>query len=146
MCRRRQVARWAAAAYDGGVVEPAISDLLGPAGEFGHREHIGLAWRELRAHDRDIALQRIEASIRLVAAAHGAPGKYHRTITEAWVALVSHHLAEAPELTFDEFLARFPGLLDRGMLGRHFSAELLAAPAAREGSVAPDLRPLPARV
>lgn len=125
-------------------MEPAISDLLGPSGEFGHREHIRLAWRELRVHERNEALDRIEASIRLVAAAHGAPGKYHRTITEAWVALVSHHLDEAPSLGFDEFLERFPALLDGGLLGRHFSRELLAAPAAREGSVAPDLRPLPA--
>jgi hypothetical protein len=122
-----------------------MDQLLGPAGEFGHREHIRLAWRELRRHDRDLALDRIEASIRHVAAAHGAPGKYHRTITEAWVALVAHHLDEAPSLGFDGFVERFPALLDRHLLDRHFSRELLAAPAAREGSVAPDLRPLPAR-
>ena len=120
------------------------ADLLGPAGEFGHREHVRLAWRELRAHDRDDALGRIEATIRHVAAAHGAPDKYHRTITEGWAALVAHHLAEAPELGFDEFCSRFPGLLDPGLLGRHYSRELLAAPAARAGMVEPDLRPLPA--
>ncbi|HEY3764810.1 MAG TPA: hypothetical protein VGL44_06595 [Gaiellales bacterium] len=119
------------------------ADLLGPSGEFGHHEHIRLAWRELRAHDRPVALDRIETSIRHVAAAHGAPDKYHRTITEAWVALVAHHLEEAPAVGFDEFLARFPGLLDTGLLTRHYSRELLAAPAARAGSVAPDLRPLP---
>jgi hypothetical protein len=126
-------------------VEAPISDLLGPSGEFGHREHIRLAWRELREHDQDVALGRIETAIRHVAAAHGAPDKYHRTITEAWVVLVAHHLGEAPVLGFDEFVERYPGLLDRGLLGRHFSRELLAAPPAREGSVAPDLRPLPGR-
>jgi hypothetical protein len=71
------------------------------------------------------------------------PDKYHRTITEGWAALVAHHLAEAPELTFDEFCARFPGLLDPTLLGRHYSRELLADPAARARTVAPDLRPLP---
>ncbi len=120
------------------------ADLLGPEGEFGHREHVRLAWRELRAHDRDRALHRIELTIRHVAAAHGAPDKYHRTITEGWAALVAHHLAEAPELGFDEFCARFPGLLDPGLLGRHYSRELLADPTARAAMVAPDLRPLPA--
>ncbi len=119
------------------------ADLLGPSGEFGHREHIRLAWRELREHDRPVALDRIETSIRHVAAAHGAPDKYHRTITEAWVAFVAHHLEEAPAADFDEFLAHFPALLDTGLLTRHYSRELLAGPAAREGSVAPDLRPLP---
>jgi hypothetical protein len=120
------------------------ADLFGPDGEFGHREHVRLAWRELRADDRDRAMRRIEDTIRHVAAAHGEPGKYHRTITEGWAALVAHHLAEAPELTFDEFCARFPGLLDPGLLGRHYSRERLADPAARATAVAPDLRPLPA--
>lgn len=124
---------------------PAVpQDLLGPAGEFGHREHLRLAWRELREHDRDIAVSRIETAIRHVAEAHGAPDKYHRTMTEAWAALVGYHLAEEPRLTFDEFLARFPGLLDGGLLKRHFSPELLATPAARATWVDPDLRPLPA--
>ena len=92
------------------------AEILGPSGEFGHREHIRLAWRELREHDRDVALRRVEDTIRHVAAAHGAPDKYHRTITEAWVALVHHHLEEAPALGFDEFVERFPGLLDSGLL------------------------------
>lgn len=122
----------------------APSDRLGPSGEFGHREHVRLAWRELREHDREVALDRIETAIRHVAEAHGAPGKYHRTMTEAWAALVAHHLAEAPELAFDEFVERFPGLLDGGLLKRHFSPELLANPAARAAWVDPDLRPLPA--
>jgi hypothetical protein len=124
---------------------PAVpDDLLGPGGEFGHREHLRLAWRELREHDREVALARIETAIRHVAEAHGAPGKYHRTMTEAWAALVGHHLAEEPALGFDEFLERFPALLDGGLLGRHWSAELLATPAARAAWVEPDLRPLPA--
>lgn len=124
---------------------PAVPrDLLGPGGEFGHREHLRLAWRELREHEREVALARIETAIRHVAAAHGAPDKYHRTMTEAWAALVGHHLAEEPALTFDAFLERFPGLLDGGLLTRHWSAELLASPAARATWVDPDLRPLPA--
>ena len=124
---------------------PAVpSDLVGPSGEFGHREHLRLAWRELRDHDREVALVRIETAVRHVAEAHGAPGKYHRTITEAWAALVAHHLAEAPDLAFDRFLERYPGLLDRGLLERHFSPGLLATPAARATWVDPDLRPLPA--
>jgi hypothetical protein len=124
---------------------PAVSpDVLGPGGEFGHREHLRLAWRELREHERAVALTRIETAIRHVAEAHGAPGKYHRTITEAWAALVGYHLAEAPALEFDAFLERFPVLMDGGLLQRHFSPELLATPAARAAWVDPDPRPLPA--
>jgi hypothetical protein len=124
---------------------PAVPpDILGPAGEFGHREHLRLAWRELREHDRRVALRRIETAIRHVAEAHGAPDKYHRTMTEAWASLVGYHLAEEPALTFDEFLDRFPRLLDAGLLKRHFSSGLLATPAARATWVDPDLRPLPA--
>jgi hypothetical protein len=119
-------------------------DLLGPDGQFGHREHLRLAWRELREHERGVALTRIEAAIRHVAEAHGASGKYHRTMTEAWAALVGYHLAEEPSLGFDAFLERFPGLMDGRLLQRHFSPELLATPAARATWVDPDLRPLPA--
>jgi hypothetical protein len=125
-------------------VRPA-RELLGPDGEFGHREHLRLAWMELREHDRDRALAEVEAAIRHIAAAHGAPGKYHRTITAAWLTCVGHHLDEAPELGFDAFLDRFPGLLDTGLIGRHFSRGLLASDEARAGVVEPDLRPLPAR-
>lgn len=124
---------------------PAVPpDLLGPEGEFGHREHLRLAWRELREQEREVALTRIETAIRHVAEAHGAPQKYHRTITEAWAAFVGYHLAEEPALAFDAFLERFPGLLDGALLTRHFSPELLATPAARSTWVEPDLRPLPA--
>jgi hypothetical protein len=126
-------------------VDDGLRDLLGPNGEFGHREHLRLAWRELREHGREEAAGRVEAAIRRLAAAHGQPGKYHRTLTDGWVALVAHHLGEAPALDFDEFLDRYPALLDRGLLGRHFSPELLARAEAREGRVAPDLRPLPVR-
>jgi hypothetical protein len=66
-------------------------------------------------------------------------------MTEAWAALVGYHLAEEPRLGFDEFLERFPALLDRRLLARHFSPELPATPAARATWVDPDLRPLPAR-
>lgn len=112
---------------------------------FGHREHIHLAWQELRDHEPVEALHRVEATIRHVAAAHGEPQKFHRTITAGWMALVAHHLHEAPELDFDAFLDRFPALLDSRLLRRHFSAELIASTAARERPLAPDLRPLPAR-
>ena len=48
-------------------------------------------------------------------------------------------------LPFDEFLDRFPPLLDRHLLDRHYSPALLASAAARESWVTPDLRPLPGR-
>jgi hypothetical protein len=125
---------------------PAVpDDLLGPSGEFGHREHLRLAWRELRAHEREVALGRIDTAIRHVAEAHGAPDRYHRTMTEGWAALVGHHLAEEPELGFDAFLERFPALMDGGLLTRHWSRGLLASAAARAAWVDPDLRPLPAQ-
>ena len=46
----------------------------------------------------------------------------------------------------ENVLERFPGLLDGGLLTRHWSAELLATSAARSTWVDPDLRPLPAHM
>ena len=115
------------------------------ADAFGHRDHIRLAWAQLRDHEPGEALDRVEGTIRHLAAAHGEPAKFHRTITSAWMALVEYHRSEAPDLEFDAFLDRFPALLDRRLLDHHFSSELLASSSARERQVAPDLRPLPAR-
>jgi hypothetical protein len=112
------------------------------AAVFGHREHVHLAWRLLGEHAPDQAVVRAEEIIRQIALAHGAPAKYHQTITEAWVRIVAHHREQAPTLAFDEFVERFPPLLDRRLLERHWSPELLAGRAARDAWVEPDLRPL----
>ena len=79
---------------------------------FGHRDHLRMAWLYVRRYGQDEALRRADAGLRALAASHGHPERYSATRTAVWVALVAHHLEEAPGLGFEAFLARFPRLLD----------------------------------
>jgi hypothetical protein len=112
-------------------------------GRFGHREHLELAWSYLGQYDADAAREAMTSAIREVAASHGAPDRYHDTITRSWLHLVAIHRSASAASSFDEFIADNGGLLDRHLLSRHYSEERIASDAARAGWVDPDLRPLP---
>jgi hypothetical protein len=111
---------------------------------FNHRDHLRMAWLYVRRYGLAEAAWRADIGLRRLANAHGHPDRYSVTRTTAWVSLVAHHVAEAPDLEFGAFLDRFPPLLDGRLLDRHYSTALLASAASRAASVAPDLRPLPA--
>src|ERR1019366_4547374 len=67
--------------------------------------------------------------------------RYSATRTAVWVALVAHHLTEAPDLGFDAFLERFPRLLDGRLLDSHYSPGLLASSRSPARWVEPDRLP-----
>jgi hypothetical protein len=46
---------------------------------------------------------------------------------------------------FAGFADRYPALLDKRLLARHYTARVLASPAARTGWAEPDLVPFPWR-
>ncbi len=111
-------------------------------GRFGHRQHINLAFIAAR-RDGDPAV-RLCDWIRQIAASHGAPEKYHETITIAWAKLVAHHVTADPGVSdFDAFIGRYPALLDKTLLARHYSQAVLGSASARAHWVSPDLRALP---
>jgi hypothetical protein len=113
--------------------------------EFRHRDHLRLAWVQVRRLGREQAADAVVAGIQHFAEAHGAPGKYHDTMTRFWIRIVAHCMAAHPEIDdFDRFLEAFPLLLDKGLPFRHWSRETMLGPAARAAWVEPDLLPLPA--
>jgi hypothetical protein len=113
--------------------------------EFRHRDHLRLAWLQIRRLGPDDATRAVAAGIRHFAAAHGATDKYHETMTRFWVRIVAHHVEARPEIDdFDRFLEVFPLLLDKGLPFRHWTRETMLGPAARAGWVEPDVLPLPA--
>lgn len=111
---------------------------------FSHREHIELAWCYLGEHDIEGANRVVAAAIRHVARLHGAPGKYHATITRAWVHLVALHRAAGDAASFEEFIAAHPRLLDQHLVDHHYSPGLIRSEEARTRWIDPDLRALPA--
>jgi hypothetical protein len=90
----------------------------------------------------DAAAERYCAAIAALARRAGVPGKFHRTVTEAFVRLIA---ARGAEDAWDGFLAVNADLVldGRGVLARYYSDTLLNSTAARERFLPPDRTPLP---
>lgn len=120
-----------------------LEQILHVRGGFTHREHLELTWTYLGRHQFEDACRAVAGAIRHVARLHGAPDRYHETITRAWVLLVALHRSWRPGRSFDEFIAENPRLLDRTMLNAHYSRGRLMSNEARAAWTEPDLRPFP---
>lgn len=60
--------------------------------------------------------------------------------------IVAHHMTDAPAGTdFTSFAERYPPLLDKRLLTRHYTSRALASPAAKAGWLEPDLAAFPWR-
>ncbi len=121
-----------------------LQEILARGEGFGHRQHLEFTWRCLDDHAPDEAAAIVADAIQHVAAAHGAPDKYHATLTSAWVHCVAVHRERWPADSFDEFIERNPALLDAKLLEHFYSPSLLFSDAARATVTGPDRRPLPA--
>jgi len=111
---------------------------------FHHREHIRLAWIYSRHFPQEEAVSRVTCGIRAFAKHHGADGKYHHTITVAWMRLVKHAASSAPPAPdFNTFAAAHRELLNPRLLEAYYSKVRLQSDAARHGWIEPDLRSLP---
>lgn len=115
------------------------------AGDFRHREHLRVAYIYLTLHPYDEALEKMEIGLRrLLAHLHAPASKYHRTLTEAWLRAVQHFMQTAgPTTGFEQFLETAIPLLDKDIMGTHYSTDLLWSDAARASFVEPDLQPIP---
>ncbi len=112
--------------------------------EFRHSDHIRLAWIYVRRYGARQAEERIAEAIRRFAISHGHEGKYHETLTRAWLRLVAAALKLTPGVTtFDEFLGKHGWLLDRSALSAFYSGMRFSDENARRGWVDPDRMPLP---
>lgn len=107
--------------------------------EFRHGDHLRLAWLHLQRDVPDVALEKVRAGIQTFAKFHGVEGLYNETMTQAWVRLLATH----HEPSFDEFLTANEPLLNKDLLHRYWSPELLASEAAKREWIPPDRRALP---
>ncbi len=117
-----------------------------PVEDFSHTEHVRLTWLYLERWPLAEALVRMGEGTRRFAKAHGAPGKYHETITWAWVLLIHERRMrdqgheDGPAQEWAAFAARHPDLLTRGaaLLARYYRPETLASDLARATFLLPD--------
>lgn len=114
-----------------------------PPESFHHRDHIRLAWIYLRTMNFVAACERLRASVLRFSMHHGAAGKYHATVTLAWMYLLKEASGKHTSAdSFDQFLNAHPELLTIRTLELYYSPETLASHEARERWIAPDRRPL----
>ena len=109
--------------------------------DFRHREHVRLAFAMLRGADFGEAALRFRGALRRFADAAGVPGRYHETLTWAYLALIAQRAAEDPAAaTSFELVARHPDLVDHttGAVARYYDvAAVTASPLARAVFVLP---------
>ena len=129
---------------DSAFVYAFLQDRLPPA-SFHHRDHLRLAWCLVRERGGEEAARVIGTSIRRFARRHGHEEKYHETLTQFWVRVVSHHVTARPDLReFAAVLGAFPALLDKDLPYRHWRRATLGDARARAEWVDADLLALPA--
>ncbi|MFF3608875.1 hypothetical protein [Streptomyces sp. NPDC002463] len=119
-----------------------MAEAMAATGGFGHREHVHLTWLAVRRVGMPGAVALVGEGIERTARAAGAPGKFHVTMTRAWVELVAGCEAECGLPDFEAFAARHADLLDKHLLGRFYRPATLASAEARARWVEPDLAPL----
>ena len=112
---------------------------------FDHPSHVRLAYIYLCEHDVDASVARMKAALLAFLAHLGVgPGKYHETITRAWVMAVAHFMARgASSDSASAFMAANPALLDSRIMLTHYSAEVLFSADARQAYVEPDIQAIP---
>lgn len=117
--------------------------------DWDHRGHVRFAWIALEVEPRfDRAMDRVRAGLKSHLAKAIEAGEtpefgYHETITRFWMMVVRRvREAEAAHDDSLAFCAAHPELLDKGLLGRHYSKPLLLDPTSRRVFVEPDLAPI----
>jgi len=107
-----------------------------PSDAFDHRQHVRLAWLYLREQPLLDALPRFIASLKRYAESLGASGKYHETITYAFIFLIHERLVGCAATSFDDFAAANEDLFGP-ILERYYRPETLASALARTIFVLP---------
>ena len=112
-----------------------------PGDQFTHTAHVRVAWWYLTQASLPEALLRFATALQRFAAAKGATGKYHETVTVAYMLVLAERLDATRGLSWSEFAAANPDLFDKpSMLARYYRDETLASDRARRSFVMPNRR------
>jgi hypothetical protein len=109
--------------------------------QFEHAQHLEVAWYYLRKWPLLETIKRFDRDLLRFATHHGDPGKYHRTITWAFLFLVHERAARLPDThQFEEFRSDAADLFEKSkaVLGVYYRPESLADPLSKEIFVFPD--------
>lgn len=108
------------------------------AAEFGHREHVQVAFEMLHKYSYIEACARYSNTINTIATNAGAPDKFNVTITFAFLSLIAGRMHGTSWSSFDEFLSRNEDLLSIDALGKWYTREELWSEFARTHFLLPN--------
>jgi hypothetical protein len=111
-----------------------------PADQFHHQQHVEVGWLFVRKYGMPAALGEFTAAIKRFAAAKGADGLYHETITWAFLLLIAERQEKCGAGTWDAFSAANADLLvwKPSILEQYYGADTLKSDLARRVFVFPD--------
>ena len=113
-------------AFENGTLDPA---------QFNHRLHLSLAWSYLQRDGFPEGALHFRNHLKAYVAKVGAEGKYHETITWAYLVLLNEELSlrSPPGESFDAMIRRRPDLLDHrsGAIARCYNKSQLDSADAR---------------
>jgi hypothetical protein len=109
-------------------------------GEFHHADHIRLAFAYLSEYRVLEAIERFTRALKCFAAARGKAGRYHETITYAYLFLIRERMVRAGGVGWEEFAERNPDLFvsKGGILSRYYHEATLQSELARTVFLFPD--------
>ncbi len=115
------------------------------AGGFNHEAHIRLAYIYLAENGTEASVILMRESLkRFLAHNKVDPGKYHETLTKAWILAVYHFMNKADRCTSArDLINKHPEMLDTKIMMSHYSADVLFTDDAREAFIEPNLDPIP---
>jgi hypothetical protein len=124
---------------DEGLVTQLEAGTLAPA-LFNHEAHIRIGYLYLCDGNFTSALDRMRQSLTNFTIIVGAEGKYHETITAAYLALINEHLQRDGDAGgWPGFIAQHPDLLASDLLSRYYDSDILKSDLARSTFVLPKL-------
>lgn len=113
--------------------------------DFTHSAHLRLAWLCYQYFGFSEGLEKCKHLIKNYVHYMGAEDKYNDTITGAAYTILAHYQSTTEARSYSELLNLFPELCTNmlGVIGDYYSKSLLFSERAREGFIAPDIKPLP---
>ena len=121
------------------------ADLLGQmrddtlhACDFGHADHIGVAYQALEEEPFFEALALFARGIQGAASRAGAGDKFNATVTLVYMSLIAERRASGQYRDADDFIARNTDLGAKGLLNEWYSADRLDSSMARQVALMPD--------
>jgi hypothetical protein len=108
-----------------------------PAGSYNHRAHIRTGFLYVERHGFESAVKRMRKTLVDFTIAVGAQGKYHETITVAFLDLINQRLAGQCPGDWKSFLEANPDLLDGAILLKYYDPDVLKSDQARASYIPP---------